>query len=333
MKNSIYSIVFLILTGCVGSKNLIEKDSFFSKENYIAKHHGEVIPVGYQYPKKDSFKVLSWNVEHFVDSFDDPYIDSNRENKPDSLMANKVAYLVASLKEIDADVVVLQEFESAKFLRSIANDNLQNMGYTYFADVPSHGWYMNVVVMSKFPLGIIYGYGNVTTPVLEYRNDEGAPETQNTLNTRMWSVEVYPNPDYNFLLTGVHLKAGRGERNIAMRKGQINFLKQQFKRFLKEDKNKNILVVGDFNSVQGSEEINLFLNEKVKREKFIDPLPETVMTHTSDDPKRRLDYMLINTNMYKEYKENSANVPQLFTPQKMREISDHLPVTSTFIIK
>jgi len=333
MKNSIYSIVFLALIGCVGSKNLIEKDSFFSKENYIAKHHGEVVPVGYEYPKKDSFKVLSWNVEHFVDSFDDPYIDSKRENSPVSLMNNKVANLVTALKKIDADVVVLQEFESAKFLRSIADKNLQNMGYNYFSDVPSQGWYMNVVVMSKFPLGIIYGYGNVTTPLLEYKNEEGQSETQNTLNTRMWSIEVYPTPNYNFLLTGVHLKAGRGERNIAMRKGQINFLKQQYKRFLKEDKNKNILIVGDFNSVQDSEEINLFLKEKVKREKFIDPLPKTVMTHTSDDPKRRLDYILMNTNMYKEYKENSAQVPQLFVPQKMREISDHLPVTSTFIIK
>ena len=333
MKNSIYILVFLILISCGGSKNLIEKDASFSEKSYVAKESGEVIPSDYIFPKKESFKVLSWNVEHFVDSFDDPYIDSKRENSPDSLMNNKVANLVTALKKIDADVVVLQEFESAKFLRSIADENLQNMGYAYFADVPSHGWYMNVVVMSKFPLGIIYGYGNVTTPLLEYKNEEGQLETQNTLNTRMWSIEVYPSSDYNFLLTGVHLKAGRGERNIAMRKGQINFLKQQYKRFLKEDKNKNILVVGDFNSVQGSEEINLFLNEKVKREKFIDPLPETVMTHTSDDPKRRLDYILMNTNMYKEYKENSAEVPQLFVPKKMREISDHLPVTTTFIIK
>ena len=328
-----YCAMFLILMGCVGSKNLIEKNSYFSKQNYIAKHNGEVMPVGYQYSKKDSFKVLSWNVAHFVDSFDDPYIDSKRENQPDSLMGNKVASLVVALRRIDADVVVLQEFESAKFLRSLANEHLQDMGYKYFADVPSHGWYMNVVMMSKFPLGIIYGYGNVTTPVLGASIASGATETQNTLNTRMWSIDVYPSPNYNFLLTGVHLKAGRGERNVAMRKGQINFLKQQFKRFLKEDKNKNILVLGDFNSVQGSEEINLFLQEKNKREKFIDPLPDSAMTHTSDAPKRRLDYVLINTNMYKEYKVGSAKVSSLFSPLKMREISDHLPVTINFTIK
>lgn len=327
-----YLIFFsLIFVACTSHRNLVA--TYSTKKPSALNNAGQVVPAGYEFSKKNNFTVLSWNVEHFVDAFDDPYIDAKRENTPDTYMKHKVEYLANALKNIDADVVVLQEFESAKFLKRIADENLQNMGYIYFADVPSHGWYMNVVVMSKFPLGIIYGYGNVTTPLLEYKNEEGHLETQNTLNTRMWSIEVYPTSDYNFLLTGVHLKAGRGKRNSAIRKGQINFLKQQFHRFLKEDKNKNILVVGDFNSVQGSEEINLFLDEKVKRERFIDPLPKTVMTHTSDDPKRRLDYILINTNMYKEYKENSAEVLQLFVPQKMRAISDHLPVISTFNIK
>lgn len=267
-----------------------------------------------------------------MDAFDNPYIDSKRENNPDSLMSNKVAYLADALTKINADVVVLQEFESASFLKNIVATKLKNLGYKYFADIPSHGWYMNVVVMSKVPLGVIYGYGNVTTPVLNYKDENGLAQTQNNLNTRMWSIEVYPSKNYNFLLTGVHLKAGRGDRNIAMRKGQINFLKQQFKRFLKEDKNKNIMVLGDFNSVQNSEEINMFLNEKVKKERFIDPLPKNIMTHNSKDPKRRLDYILINTNMFKEYIQKSASVPQLYNANKMSIISDHLPVVAKFNI-
>lgn len=334
MKYSIYIVVtLLMIIGCSQSKNLINTDNSFAKENYLANKTGAVLPVDYKFVNKKSFKVLTWNVEHFVDAFDNPYIDSKRENNPDSLMRNKVAYLADALTKINADVVVLQEFESASFLKNIAATKLQNLGYKYFADIPSHGWYMNVVVMSKVPLGVIYGYGNVTTPVLNYKDENGLAQTQNNLNTRMWSIEVYPSKNYNFLLTGVHLKAGRGERNISMRKGQVNFLKQQFKRFLKEDKNKNIMVLGDFNSVQNSEEINMFLNEKVKKERFIDPLPKNIMTHNSKDPKRRLDYILINTNMFKEYKENSAKIPKVFNPNKMREISDHLPVTAIFKIK
>ena len=37
--------------------------------------------------------------------------------------------------------------------------------------------------------------------------------------------------------------------------------------------------------------------------------------------------------MFKEYEKKSAKNPQVFNPNEMREISDHLPVTETFKIK
>ena len=58
-------------------------------------------------------------------------------------------------------------------------------------------------------------------------------------------------------MTGLHLKAGRGERNEAMRLGQINFLKYQFSRFLKMEASQNLLVAGDLNSVLESKEIEV----------------------------------------------------------------------------
>lgn len=291
---------------------------------------GKVAPVDYQYPDKESFKLLSWNVEHFVDGFDDPYIDHPREDKPDSAMGNKVAYLIDALKKVNADVVVLEEFESAKFLQQLAADNLQGMGYRFFANAPSDTWYMNVVVMSKFPLGVLYAYGNVTTPLPEFKSDQGHPESQNQVNTRMWSLEIFPAPDYEFILTGLHLKAGRGPRNEAMRLGQINFLKNQFDRFLAEDASRNLLVVGDLNSILGSKEIEFLLKGRNPGSQFMDPLPADILSHPADDPSRRLDYILPNGNMMKEYKEGSAEIPTLFNAKKMREISDHLPLLISF---
>lgn len=75
------------------------------------------------------------------------------------------------------------------------------------------------------------------------------------------------------------------------------------------------------------------MKKEKHRKKFIDPIPVSIKTHTSDVPERRLDYILINTNMFKEYEKKSAKIPQVFNPNKMREISDHLPVTATFKIK
>jgi len=32
--------------------------------------------------KGNNFKILSWNLEHFVDAYDDPSIKNSRENNP-----------------------------------------------------------------------------------------------------------------------------------------------------------------------------------------------------------------------------------------------------------
>ena len=43
------------------------------------------------------------------------------------------------------------------------------------------------------------------------------------------------------------------------------------------------------------------MKKEKHRKKIIDPIPVSIMIHTSDVPERRLDYILINTNMFKEY--------------------------------
>ena len=75
------------------------------------------------------------------------------------------------------------------------------------------------------------------------------------------------------------------------------------------------------------------MKKEKHRKKFIDPIPVSIMIHTSDVPERRLDYILVNINMFKEYEKKSAKNPQVFNPNKMREINNHLPVTATFKIK
>ncbi|NEV94870.1 endonuclease/exonuclease/phosphatase family protein [Psychroflexus sp. YR1-1] len=310
-----------LLYSCKSSQDISRTDS---------KADSQVVPADYQYPEDETFKVLSWNVEHFVDAYDDPYMDASRENNPTPELENKVAYLAEALKNADADIVVLQEFESTKFLKEIAEEQLSGMGYEFFASAPSDGWYMNVVLMSKFPLGILYAYGNVTTPVVDYTNDEGLSETQNNLNTRMWSIEVFPSKNYDFILTGLHLKAGRGERNASMRLGQINFLKDQFSRFLDRNASQDLLIAGDLNSTLGSQEIETLKQGNTEGNTFFDPLPENILTHPSDKPSRRLDYILFNGNMQDEYIPETARVPELLEDEKMQAVSDHLPIVFQF---
>ena len=56
-----------------------------------------------------------------------------------------------------------------------------------------------------------------------------------------------------------------------MRLGQINLLKNQFKRFLKEDKRANLIIMGDFNAYPESKEMKAVFEGK-KGNQFVDPL-------------------------------------------------------------
>lgn len=323
-KLSIFFIFFIL--SCAGTK-----PKGISIENNDATNPVTVIPHDYTYPSDSTFTILSWNVENFVDEFDDPYIDNERENNPPENMQLRVTLLLEALKKADADIVVLPEFESAKYLKQLVLDSLPDMEYRYFADIPSQNWYMNVVVMSRFPMGIIYGYGNVNTPLPDYLTETGKRESQNQINTRMWTMEIFPSAEYEILLTGVHLKAGRSERDIAMRKGQINFLVSQFNRMLIENPDSNMVLVGDLNAIPTSEELNLLTKNDHLQNAFVDPIDAAILSHPADAPSRRLDYMLVNRNMVPEMIDNSVKVDYFFPADTMRIISDHLPVTGSFL--
>ena len=296
------------------------------------KRKGITTPVGFDY-RPDTISLISWNVEHFVDLHDNPYISHPREDNPQESMKGREALLVKALKKANADIVVLQEFESVAYLKQIADQELADLGYRFFADAESFSWYMNVVIMSKVPLGTLYSYGALYTPVVDYLDDEGKPESQINLNTRMWTIDILPNENYSFALTAVHLKAGRGERNEKMRLGQINLLKNQWARMIKENKRADLMMVGDFNSTPDSKEMERLLEGK-RGNRFIDPLSGTgIFSHPSDAPRWRIDHIIYNENMQKEIVPNSVEVlNDLLSQTEMEALADHLPMRVSIVV-
>ncbi len=296
------------------------------------RQYATLPPAGYVNPVGDTLTVLSWNVEHFVDQHDNPYIRNRREDQPGTLVGTKARLLAEALRRADADVVVLQEFESGAYLQHLADSLWPDLGYRFFAAAESFDWYMNVVVMSRVPLGTVYSYQTVTTPVLNTRDSTGQPETQSHINTRMLAVDVLVSEQYVFTLAGVHLKAGRSARDVGMRLGQIAFLRSQFARFQRENRRANLLLVGDLNAVPGSTEIETLLGQGT-RVRFLDPLPDSVYTHPSHKPTRRLDHVLPNAAMHQRLVPGSVQVPYLLSRQDMRTLSDHLPVRAQFRVR
>lgn len=290
-----------------------------------------VFPAKHQFDTGDTLRIMTWNVEHLVDDIDDPYVNSRKENAAE-IDSAKMILLAKALKMAAADVVVFQEAESANAVEALRDSFFADLGYTYITDARSRNWYQNVVIMSKLPLGRISSYGNVHTPIVFEELGEMTYQTQNYINTRIWTCELVVNPNYGIYLSGAHLKAGGGERNRAMRLGQIAYWQKEMERQLRADADANILLVGDLNSYRDGPEIEALLNYPHPQVQLFDPLDPSINTHPADNPSRRLDYMLYNQNLANEVIYNSCHVFQPFSPEQMRVISDHLPVIIDFEI-
>jgi len=284
-----------------------------------------VFPVRHQFNTGDTLRIATWNVEHLVDSIDDPYVNNGIENSAE-IKVVKMQLLARGLATMNADVVVLQEAESANAVQALRDIYFPELGYYYISDARSRNWYQNVVIMSKLPLGEITSYGNVHTPVAFTENGQEKFQSQDYINTRMWSCEVLVNEGYFINITGLHLKAGRKDRDKAMRLGQIRFLKTALAAKMVANMNTKIMVLGDLNSLSDSEEISTLLNFGPTGVRLFDPLPSTVFTHPANEPSRRLDYILFNKNLAADVVPGSTQVGQFFSPEQMRTISDHLPL-------
>ena len=288
-------------------------------------------PAGYDHTEHDTISVVTWNVEHFVDEYDNPYINNDREDNPGDDLPERRKLMAEALIDLNADIVVFQEIESAAYVESIAEEYLAGMNYRYFTSRESDDWYMNVVVMSRLPLGVLYSYANPYTYILGEQEDDGSPSIQNLTNNRMLSVDVHVNPDYSFVLSGLHLKAGRGDRNEGWRIGQINLLREHYALISAMDPDARILITGDLNMMPGDREFLRLLGADTDLT-FIDPLADVESyTHTADNPQRQLDHILPNESMMEDLVPGSMQVATPFDAQTMRFISDHLPVIAKFV--
>lgn len=293
-----------------------------------------LLPADYRYPADDTVTVVTWNVEHFVDSHDNPYIDNRREDDPSPQMQQRIPLFAEAIRKMDADVVVLQEIESAAFAELLADSLFPEMGYRFVDGTESPDWYQNVVVMSRLPLGVMRSYANVWTPLKGERDDQGRPLSRQLINNRIWMVEVLARPGYSFSLIGAHLKAGRDDYDVAWRSGQIRFLLTEVERLAGLRPEANVLLAGDLNAVPGSPELALLFEAEGEVLPFVDPNgDEVLLTHASDDPERQLDHILPSRTMMPEYVEGSLRVMRPLSRAGMAQVSDHLPVAASFVAR
>jgi hypothetical protein len=79
------TILALILGACSTSEHLSQTAPEIKEWESIAT------PSWYDAEIHDTISVVTWNIEHFVDEYDSPYIDNDRENDPPEDMEERRA--------------------------------------------------------------------------------------------------------------------------------------------------------------------------------------------------------------------------------------------------
>lgn len=292
---------------------------------------------GYAYPAGDTVRIATFNLEHFVDAFDDPYVGARRESEADPVqVAEKHRLFAEALRALDADVLSLQEVEGEALLRALVDSLVPDLGYRFVASADDGDWYQNVVVISRLPLGPLTTFADATTPLPGQFDDAGRPEATDLINHRLFVVDVYARPDYAFSLVAAHLKAGRGERDEAWRTGQADLLHAWLgQRFRSGADAAHVLIAGDLNATPGSPSFAAILNADGARGpvRFADPLDGAgAYSYPADAPRRRLDHVLVSEGAAADVVPGSVRVEVSVTPSPER-LSDHLPVVLDLVAR
>lgn len=291
-----------------------------------------VLPNDFDFPAHDTVRVMTWNLENFVDLHDNPYNGSELESRPDRReLQERHETLAAFLRALRPDVVALQETEGVALLEELAQRFFPELGYRFFAAADRGDWHQNVLVMSRLPLGVVRSFGPVTTPVPGTLLEDGEIEAQSQVNHRILVVEVMARPGEWFTLAAAHLKAGRTPRDEGHRRGQLEALQAELARTQVLYPGAPMVVAGDLNMIPSEAELGR-LTEGVGPLDFVNLLGAGgVSTHPSEDPVRQLDYILVNPAMERRLVPGSAAAGAPFPPDALRLMSDHLPVLADFL--
>jgi len=179
-----------------------------------------------------TLKIASYNVENLFDLYKSgyeykEYIPNTKSNWNQKTYKIKLKNIARVITDIDADIIALQEIESLQALQDLRFTLKQNgLYYQYYKIAGYKNTTTKVAILSKIPF--IYTNEIAVTPSYAYRN---ILEAKFTIQNR------------NLYLLVNHWKSKSGPESK-----RVFSAKRVMKRIDEIGKEKNIILLGDFNS-------------------------------------------------------------------------------------
>ena len=279
-----------------------------------------------------TFSVATYNLENYLD---EPA--GHRQPKSEAARAK----IRESFRAMRPDVVALQEMGNTNALLELrASLKSEGLDFPYWEHVSGFDTNIHVAVLSKLPFVARRPHTNEVFLLngRRFHVSRGFAE-----------VDIQVNTNYKFTLVAAHLKSQREvpEADEAeLREQEAIVLREIIDTRLRTNPNVNLIVLGDFNDLKDSRPVrtvigrgkNTMIDTRPAERNGDDPsafnshgAPRNITWtyyFAKDDTYSRIDYILLNHGMAREWQTNGTYVLAL---PEWGAASDHRPIIASFV--
>lgn len=292
-------------------------------------------------------RIAAYNMLNFFDDVDDPTLSGEFDDIKNVTEPQRCIELARTIREIDADIIGLEEVESLDAIKWLRDTYLKDMGYKYIASFDV-GYYRGVEcsLMSRYEILDAKVWPDMSLDDVKREGPgwEDVPDKDRhglKFQRSPLYVKIRVRPDYELNIFVVHHKAGEPFRYH--REAEALRIIDLINVVRKDDPSANIIVMGDFNAAPWDKSFRLY-----EEAGMIDVMAHRIIPHWRNAPQdearlykthesdRVLDYILLNSAAHRELVIGSPFVYGTLTPPDSYDwrkdpkpdgyASDHYPV-------
>jgi endonuclease/exonuclease/phosphatase family metal-dependent hydrolase len=279
-------------------------------------------------PKKRSapgvVRVGSYNVLNLFDEFDDPYrTDEMMTIKPREQL-EKVA---GRIRQLDADVLALQEVENRFYLSRFVDVFLADMGYEHVVLIEANNQRgIDCALLSRFPIGPVTSYQHV-----HFKGPDGKTYQ---FQRDLLRVPVEGPEDFDFEVFAVHLKSkyGDAEASEPARQAEATAIREIASKILAASPQARFVITGDFNDTWDSPSLKILRGSGPAelRCPASDLSASEQVTYNKEPYRSMIDFILMSPAMQASCQAGSYKI----IPGTIEDSgSDHNPIAASFTTK
>lgn len=282
-----------------------------------------------QAPKSDPGRltIAAYNVEFFLDVFDDPYtLDEGHAPKPRA----EIEAVAKAIRELNPDVITFEELENEGVLRAMVREFLSDMGYDFIAVADTNSDRgQNLGVLSRRPIV------SVTSHRFEDLKLGGEDQTWRFARD-LWQVRIQATATQTIDLYSVHLKSkydSQGDKeSVKYRLAEATAARRIIAENFAQKPGQLAVMLGDFNDEPDSPTLKTLLAPRADGKAFLVDAhaklaPEQRITYLREPYRSTIDYILVSPALAEKLIPNSAKV---LADTAVLSGSDHAPISASF---